>query len=122
MSLPAHLKPGLTTIEIVPFSVTASNGNVYQANKFEVRFVSYTAPTAVAECYLWADDGITRPIELTSITVQATAEQCGIWTDYKDIKFQSKRMRITESHRFNSAGRALGFFSMLAANCGLTAV
>ncbi len=122
MALPAHLKPGLTTIEIVPFSVTASNGNVYQANKFEVRFVSYTAPTAVAECYLWADDGITRPIELKSITVEATAEQCGIWTDYTDVKFQSKRVCISQSYRFNSAGRALGFFSMLAANYSLVAV
>jgi len=122
MALPAHLKPGLTTIEIVPFSVTASDGTIRQANKFEVQFVSYTAPTAVAECHLWQDDGIARPIKLKSITVQATAEQCGIWTDYTDVKFQSKRMCISESYRFNSAGRALGFFSMLAANCGLVAV
>lgn len=86
-----------TTIEIAPVSIWTSTG-VVQANRFEVRYVSYSIPTAVADCHLWADDGVNPAIEVKSSLVHATAEQCALWTD------------------------DFGFFATLAANSGLVAV
>jgi hypothetical protein len=45
---------------------------------FEVRYINYTAPTAVADCHLLDADGVEiMPVGL----VPATAEQCDAWTD-----------------------------------------
>jgi len=45
---------------------------------FEVRYVNYTDPTAVADCHLLDADGVEiMPVGL----VPATAEQCAEWTD-----------------------------------------
>ena len=46
--------------------------------QFEVRYVQYTSPTAVADCHLLDADGVEiMPVGL----VPATAEQCAEWTD-----------------------------------------
>ena len=46
--------------------------------QFEVRYVNYSAPTAVADCHLLDADGVEiMPVGL----VPATAEQCAEWTD-----------------------------------------
>ena len=45
---------------------------------FEVRYVNYTDPTAVADCHLLDAQGVEiMPVGL----VPATAEQCAEWTD-----------------------------------------
>ena len=50
--------------------------------QFEVRYINYTAPTAVADCHLLDADGVEiMPVGL----VPATAEQCAVWVD--DDKF-----------------------------------
>ena len=44
---------------------------------FQVRYIQYTSPTAVADCHLLDADGVEiMPIGL----VPATAEQCAAWT------------------------------------------
>ena len=46
--------------------------------QFEVRYVNYSGPTAVADCHLLDKDGV----EIMSVgLVPATAEQCAAWTD-----------------------------------------
>jgi hypothetical protein len=45
---------------------------------FSVRYINYSAPTAVADCHLLDADGVEiMPVGL----VAATAEQCAAWTD-----------------------------------------
>ena len=45
---------------------------------FEVRYIQYTSPTAVADCHLLDADGV----EIMTVgLVPATAEQCAAWTD-----------------------------------------
>ena len=45
---------------------------------FQVRYINYTSPTAVADCHLLDADGVEiMPVGL----VPATAEQCAEWTD-----------------------------------------
>jgi len=45
---------------------------------FSVRYVNYSAPTAVADCHLLDADGA----EIMAIgLVAATAEQCAAWTN-----------------------------------------
>lgn len=59
-----------------------SPANPKVGTQFEVRYVNYSAPTAVADCHLLDDAGV----EVMSIgLVQATAEQCAAWTD--DVSF-----------------------------------
>jgi len=49
---------------------------------FEVRYVNYTDPTAVADCHLLDAEGVEiMPVGL----VPATAEQCAVWVN--DEKF-----------------------------------
>lgn len=45
---------------------------------FEVRYVNYTGPTAIADCHLLDADGVEV---MTVGLVSATAEQCDAWTD-----------------------------------------
>ena len=45
---------------------------------FEVRYINYTSPTAVADCHLLDADGVEiMPVGL----VPATAEQCAEWVN-----------------------------------------
>ena len=45
--------------------------------QFEVRYINYTSPTAVADCHLLDAEGVEiMPVGL----VAATAEQCAAWT------------------------------------------
>lgn len=66
-------------INIQPVSIWTSNGAV-SASSFEVRYINYTAPTAVADCHIWAGS-----VEVSSMVVNATAEQCDEWSD--DVEF-----------------------------------
>ena len=46
--------------------------------QFEVRYINYTGPTAVADCHLLDAAGV----EILAVgLIQATAEQCAAWTD-----------------------------------------
>jgi hypothetical protein len=46
--------------------------------QFEVRYINYSDPTAVADCHLLDADGVEiMPVGL----VPATAEQCADWTN-----------------------------------------
>lgn len=71
----------MTIIPIAPYTM-GSPANPKVGTQFEVRYVNYSAPTAVADCHLLDDAGV----EVMSIgLVQATAEQCAAWTD--DVSF-----------------------------------
>ena len=65
------------TIPIVPYTM-GSPGAPKTGSLFEVRYIQYTGPTAVADCHLLDADGV----EIMAIgLVAATAEQCAAWTD-----------------------------------------
>ena len=65
------------TIAIAPYTM-GSPGAPKVGTQFEVRYINYTAPVAVADCHLLDADGV----EILAVgLVQATAEQCAAWTD-----------------------------------------
>ena len=65
------------TIPIVPYTM-GSPGAPKVGTQFEVRYINYTGPTAVADCHLLDAAGI----EILAVgLIQATAEQCAAWTD-----------------------------------------
>jgi hypothetical protein len=65
------------TIAIAPYTI-GSPGAPKVGTQFEVRYIQYTAPTAVADCHLLDADGV----EILAVgLIQATAEQCAAWTD-----------------------------------------
>ena len=65
------------TIAIAPYTM-GSPGAPKVGTQFEVRYINYSAPTAVADCHLLDADGA----EIMAIgLVSATAEQCAAWTD-----------------------------------------
>ena len=67
----------MTIIPIAPYTM-GSPAQPKVGVLFEVRYVQYTAPTAVADCHLLDADGVEiMPVGL----VPATAEQCAEWTD-----------------------------------------
>ena len=65
------------TIPIVPYTM-GSPGAPKVGTQFEVRYINYSAPTAVADCHLLDAAGV----EILAVgLIQATAEQCAAWTD-----------------------------------------
>ena len=65
------------TIAIAPYTI-GSPGAPKVGTQFEVRYINYTGPTAVADCHLLDAAGI----EILAVgLIQATAEQCAAWTD-----------------------------------------
>ena len=65
------------TIPIVPYTM-GSPGAPKVGTQFEVRYINYTGPTAVADCHLLDAAGV----EILAVgLIQATAEQCAAWTD-----------------------------------------
>ena len=65
------------TIPIAPYTM-GSPGAPKVGTQFEVRYINYTGPTAVADCHLLDAAGI----EILAVgLIQATAEQCAAWTD-----------------------------------------
>lgn len=65
------------TIPIAPYTM-GSPGAPKVGTQFEVRYINYTGPTAVADCHLLDAAGV----EILAIgLIQATAEQCAAWTD-----------------------------------------
>ena len=65
------------TIPIAPYTM-GSPGAPKVGTQFEVRYINYTGPTAVADCHLLDAAGV--EIEAVGL-VPATAEQCDAWTD-----------------------------------------
>ena len=71
----------MTIIPIAPYTM-GSPAAPKVGTQFEVRYINYTAPTAVADCHLLDAEGVEiMPVGL----VPATAEQCAVWVD--DDKF-----------------------------------
>ena len=67
----------MTIIPIAPYTM-GSPAAPKIGTQFEVRYINYTSPTAVADCHLLDADGVEiMPVGL----VPATAEQCAEWTD-----------------------------------------
>ena len=67
----------MTIIPIAPYTM-GSPAQPKVGVLFEVRYIQYTSPTAVADCHLLDADGVEiMPVGL----VPATAEQCAAWTD-----------------------------------------
>jgi hypothetical protein len=67
----------MTTIPIAPYTI-GSPAFPKVGTQFEVRYINYSAPTAVADCHLLDAEGVEiMPVGL----VPATAEQCAEWTD-----------------------------------------
>ena len=67
----------MTIIPIAPYTM-GSPASPKVGTQFEVRYINYTAPTAIADCHLLDADGVEiMPVGL----VPATAEQCAEWTD-----------------------------------------
>ena len=67
----------MTIIPIAPYTM-GSPAAPKVGTQFEVRYINYTSPTAVADCHLLDADGVEiMPVGL----VPATAEQCAVWTD-----------------------------------------
>ena len=67
----------MTIIPIAPYTM-GSPASPKVGVLFEVRYINYTSPTAVADCHLLDADGVEiMPVGL----VPATAEQCAEWTD-----------------------------------------
>lgn len=65
------------TIAIAPYTI-GSPGAPKVGTQFEVRYINYLAPTAVADCHLLDAAGV----EILAVgLIQATAEQCAAWTD-----------------------------------------
>ena len=65
------------TIAIAPYTI-GSPAAPKVGTQLEVRYVNYTAPTAVADCHLLDAAGVEI---LAGGLIQATAEQCAAWTD-----------------------------------------
>ena len=66
----------MTIIPIAPYTM-GSPAQPKVGTQFEVRYIQYTSPTAVADCHLLDADGVEiMPVGL----VPATAEQCAAWT------------------------------------------
>ena len=66
----------MTIIPIAPYKM-GSPAQPKVGTQFEVRYIQYTSPTAVADCHLLDADGAEiMPVGL----VPATAEQCAAWT------------------------------------------
>ena len=66
----------MTIIPIAPYTM-GSPAAPKVGTQFEVRYIQYTAPTAVADCHLLDAEGVEiMPVGL----VPATAEQCAEWT------------------------------------------
>ena len=71
----------MTIIPIAPYTM-GSPASPKVGTLFEVRYVNYSGPTAVADCHLLDADGVEiMPVGL----VPATAEQCAVWVN--DDKF-----------------------------------
>ena len=71
----------MTIIPIAPYTM-GSPASPKVGVLFEVRYINYTAPTAVADCHLLDANGVEiMPVGLVS----ATAEQCAVWVN--DDKF-----------------------------------
>jgi len=71
----------MTIIPIAPYTM-GSPASPKVGTQFEVRYINYSAPTAVADCHLLDADGVEiMPVGL----VPATAEQCAVWVN--DDKF-----------------------------------
>ena len=67
----------MTIIPIAPYTM-GSPAQPKVGTQFEVRYIQYTSPTAVADCHLLDADGVEiMPVGL----VPATEEQCAAWTD-----------------------------------------
>ena len=67
----------MTIIPIAPY-IMGSPAAPKVGTQFEVRYIQYTSPTAVADCHLLDADSVEiMPIGL----VPATAEQCAEWTN-----------------------------------------
>jgi hypothetical protein len=66
----------MTKILVTPVSLWSPTGTK-TAKILEVRYVNYSAPTAVADCHLFTEDGV----EVQGSVIAATAEQCAAWTD-----------------------------------------
>jgi len=65
------------TIPIAPYTIGSPKAPKV-GTQFEIRYINYTSPTAVADCHLLdAQDVEIMPVGL----VPATAEQCAAWTD-----------------------------------------
>jgi len=65
------------TIPIAPYTM-GSPGAPKVGTQFEVRYINYTGPTAVADCHLLDAAGV----EILAVgLIQATAEQCAAWTN-----------------------------------------
>ena len=67
----------MTIILIAPYTI-GSPAQPKVGTQFEVRYINYPSPTAVADCHLLDAAGVEiMPVGL----VPATAEQCAEWTD-----------------------------------------
>ena len=67
----------MTIIPIAPYTM-GSPASPKVGTQFEVRYINYSAPTAVADCHLLDADGAEiMPVGL----VPATAEQCAVWVN-----------------------------------------
>ena len=67
----------MTIIPIAPYTM-GSPASPKVGTQFEVRYINYTGPTAVADCHLLDAAGV----EILAVgLIQATAEQCAAWTD-----------------------------------------
>ena len=67
----------MTIIPIAPYTM-GSPAAPKIGTQFEVRYINYTSPTAVADCHLLDADGVEiMPVGL----VPATAEQCAVWVN-----------------------------------------
>jgi hypothetical protein len=67
----------MTTVPIAPYTL-GSPAFPKVGTQFEVRYINYSAPTAVADCHVLDKDGVEV---LTVGLVNASAEQCEAWTD-----------------------------------------
>ena len=66
----------MTIIPIAPYTM-GSPAAPKVGVLFEIRYIQYTSPTAVADCHLLDAEGVEiMPVGL----VPATAEQCAEWT------------------------------------------
>lgn len=67
------------TIPIAPYTI-GSPAFPKVGTQFEVRYINYTGPSAVADCHILDATGV--EIMVVGL-VAATAEQCEAWTDDK---------------------------------------
>lgn len=67
----------MITIPIQPYKI-GSTKEPKTGTQFEVRYVNYSGPSALADCHLLDEKGI----EILPVgVVPVTAEQCEKWTD-----------------------------------------